>query len=156
MYMYIGNLTTGFMARTTIAHSRVSVHLACVVPSSLSSLPSGRSRLPMAPRFLMLSYFIKFAYPWAIIQSSNVCLGISPLPSILPSSISLWSGSPLIICPIQFRCPVLIVVLIFAFNLWLQLMGNTPFTKVHVCTAIMAIGVKAFTINVSVFCTGAT
>lgn len=44
--------------------------------SSLSSLPSGRSRLPMAPRFAMMSFFLSLLYLSLIIQSGNVCLAI--------------------------------------------------------------------------------
>src|SRR6218665_3397417 len=69
--------------------------------SSLSSLPSGRFRPP-----------ISLLYSSLIIQSSNFCLGLPLplLPSILPFIISLLIESPLIICPIQFRCLVLIIV----------------------------------------------
>src|SRR6218665_1009576 len=55
---------------------------------------------------------LSLLYSSLIIQSSNFCLGLPLplLPSILSFIISLLSESPLIICPIQFRCLVLIIV----------------------------------------------
>src|SRR6218665_2228850 len=77
---------------------------------SLSSLPSCRFIPPMVICFSMLSFFFKFAvaYSSLIIQSSNFFLGflLPHLQSILPSIISLGSESPVITCPIQFRCLV--------------------------------------------------
>src|SRR6218665_3167689 len=80
--------------------------------SSLSSLPSGWSRPPMVSCFSMLSFFLSLLYSSLIIQSSNFFLGLllPHLQSILPSIISLGSESPVITCPIQFRCMVLIIV----------------------------------------------
>src|SRR6218665_3785009 len=55
---------------------------------------------------------LSLLYSSLIIQSSNFCLGLllPHLQSILPSIISLWSESSVIICPIQCRCLVLIIV----------------------------------------------
>src|SRR6218665_3608407 len=80
--------------------------------SSLSSLPSGRSRPPMVSCFSMLSFFFKFAVFLAHHPVQDFFLGLllPPLQSIIPSIISLSSDSPVIICPIQFRCLVLIIV----------------------------------------------
>src|SRR6218665_2752501 len=83
--------------------------------SSLSFLPSGRSRPPMVSWVILdvvLRSSLSLLYSSLIIQSSNFFLGLllPHLQSILPSIISLLSESPVIICPIQFRCLVLIIV----------------------------------------------
>src|SRR6218665_187862 len=55
--------------------------------------------------------FLSFLYPSSIIQSISFCLGLpfSLFLSILPSIISLCKESPLVMCPIQFFCLVLII-----------------------------------------------
>src|SRR6218665_3790317 len=79
--------------------------------SSLSSLPSGRSRPPIVSCFSMLSFFLKFDVFLAHHPVQKFFLGLllPHLQSILPS-IFLFEVSPLSLCPIQFRCLDLIIV----------------------------------------------
>src|SRR6218665_4029142 len=81
--------------------------------SSLSFLPSGRSRPPMVSWVILdvvLRSTLSLLYSSLIIQSSNFFLGLllPHLQSIHPSII-FFEVSPLL-CPIQFRCLVLIIV----------------------------------------------
>ena len=77
-------------------------HIEASRSSSLSLLSSGRSERPMNPIFSLLCFFLEF--PTSIIQSKSLCLGLPMpfLPSSLPSIMSLYRESPLMICPIQF------------------------------------------------------
>src|SRR6218665_448238 len=82
--------------------------------TSLSSLPSGRSRPPMVSCFSMLSFFFKFAV--FLDRSSS-----SPVIFLLVFSFLIYNpfflllflfevSSLSLLCPIQFRCLVLIIV----------------------------------------------
>src|SRR6218665_539174 len=81
--------------------------------TSLSSLPSGRSRPPMVSCFLMLSFFFKFAVFLACSSSSPVIFFLVFFLIYNPFFLLLFlfEVSPLsLLCPIQFHCLVLIVV----------------------------------------------
>ena len=84
--------------------------------SSLSSLPSWQVQTSNGFMFLdVASFFLKFAVFLAHHPVQQFFLGLllPHLHSILPSIISLWSESFVIVCPIQFRCLVLIIAGIF-------------------------------------------
>src|SRR6218665_945776 len=60
--------------------------------------------------FLDVELFLKFVVFLAHHPNFFLGLLLPYLKSILPSIISLGSESPVIVCPIQFRCLVLIIV----------------------------------------------
>jgi len=72
-----------------------------------------RSKCPTTPLFSIFCHFLEFSVSvlhHPVHELLSIGLPLSLVPSIFPSTISLYRELPLRMCPIQFFCLVLIII----------------------------------------------